>query len=1087
MTLRFMGDWNPWVGAAVAVALALLAWVLYRRETKTNLTRLRWLLPVIRMAVVFLAVLMLTGPVLHHRKVVGERGRVLVFVDASQSMKLTDESMDVARKLLLARRMGWLPPEALDTQLADSADALARARRAAGGENADPAKWRESARAFATDAEEAFRLLSGVKADTGGVALERKGVILREYWTGVPGSTVAELTRHPRYPAKPDGVSNPESFEAPVNWGDNYGTRLRGYIHPNATGAYTFWISGDDQCELWVSTDADPAHRQLVAKVVNFSGSRQWDVAPEQKSAPLRLEAGKKYYIEALHKEGSGEDSCAVGWQLPDGKMERPIPGSRLSAPATSAESPGRAMETLVARFREELLAPAQTLASKPRDGDPGKALQSLQGLMTTATNWERELREAFSNYASRIAAPSDPAIVAAIQKYDAMPRWKRVEAMLTGGTKTLLEKLSEKHHVELLALNGKTPQPIWSSGLETSEGTVQVPRSLGSEPTAATTDLADGMRNRITDKEAERIAAVLISDGQHNEGSSPLAAAKMLGNRQIPVYTVVTGSTALPDDLAILNVKTPQSVFYKDRVKGEVVLKDDMPPGRPFTVKVECAGQVVWEKRLTTEQTHLRSVPFDFPVQALIEKVATSSEKGIEILNQPLTFHASVSAVDGEKEKSNNEADFSLHAIMQRRKVLILDGRPRWEVRYMRNLFDRDDQWEVNALVADRGNEGWTRGKNLGQFPGDRETLFSYDLIVFGEVPRQFLNKMEEQEWIRDFVAKRGGGMLVIDGRRGHISNFVGTPLEPLFPVDWKGAETGRPTAMKLTETGAKMAWLQIASEAEKNAEAWASLQAPHWVAPVRALPATEVLVEAVIGERKVPALVYRRFGAGKVLFSGFDESWRWRYEVGDLYHQRYWNQVVRQIMEPPFTVRDSRVSLNVGKLVYGPDESVDIRARLRDAEGRPLVNTGAEALIYKDGRKVATVKLAGDENAAGLFQGQVAALPGGSYEVRVRAEGAPEPDGTLKTEFKVQPREAGELAVLNANEDLLKQVATQSGGEFFREEEARELVGRLEPLSRERVFESDTSLWQSWWWFIPLVLLLTGEWILRKWTGML
>src|SRR5204862_1102951 len=199
---------------------------------------------------------------------------------------------------------------------------------------------------------------------------------------------------------------------------------------------------------------------------------------------------------------------------------------------------------------------------------------------------------------------------------------------------------------VELLALNGKTAQPVWSSGAATTEGAVQVPRTLGMEPLAATTNLADGLKNRITDKEAERIAAVLISDGQHNEGSSPLAAAKMLGNRQIPVYSVCVGSTALPDDIAILQVKTPTAVFFKDRVKGEVVLKDDMPPGRPFTVKVECAGQVVWEKRLSTEQTHLRSVPFDFPVQTLIEKVATSREKGIEILNQPLTFKATVSGV---------------------------------------------------------------------------------------------------------------------------------------------------------------------------------------------------------------------------------------------------------------------------------------------------------------------------------------------------------------------------------------------------------------------------------------------------------
>ena len=145
------------------------------------------------------------------------------------------------------------------------------------------------------------------------------------------------------------------------------------------------------------------------------------------------------------------------------------------------------------------------------------------------------------------------------------------------------------------------------------------------------------------------------------------------------------------------------------------------------------------------------------------------------------------------------------------------------------------------------------------------------------------------------------------------------------------------------------------------------------------------------------------------------------------DLYHQRYWNQVVREIMEPPFTVRAARTSLNVGKLVYGPDESVDIRARLRDAEGRPIVTPKAEALLYKEGKKVATVQLAGDENAAGLFQGQVKDLAGGTYEVRVPARrGAPEPDGSV---CGIQVQQAGELAVLNANEDPLRQVAAQSG----------------------------------------------------------
>ena len=85
------------------------------------------------------------------------------------------------------------------------------------------------------------------------------------------------------------------------------------------------------------------------------------------------------------------------------------------------------------------------------------------------------------------------------------------------------------------------------------------------------------------------------------------------------------------------------------------------------------------------------------------------------------------------------------------------------------------------------------------------------------------------------------------------------------------------------------------------------------------------------------------------------------------------------------------------------------------------------------------------------------------------------------------MRAEEAGEFTVLNANEELLRQIAAQSDGGYFREEAIDGLSERLEPLSRERIFESDTVLWQSWWWFVPLVALFALEWALRKWAGML
>ena len=130
--------------------------------------------------------------------------------------------------------------------------------------------------------------------------------------------------------------------------------------------------------------------------------------------------------------------------------------------------------------------------------------------------------------------------------------------------------------------------------------------------------------------------------------------------------------------------------------------------------------------------------------------------------------------------------------------------------------------------------------------------------------------------------------------------------------------------------------------------------------------------------------------------------------------------------------------------------------------------------------------MKLAADDNSGGLFFGQAGALAPGRYEARLKAPGLGD-DSRIRAEFVVRAPEASELASLTCNEDLLRQVASQSGGTYYREEELAALEAKLDPLSRERVFESDTALWQSWGWFLPIIALLTAEWILRKWAGLL
>ncbi len=162
---------------------------------------------------------------------------------------------------------------------------------------------------------------------------EGYGRIYREIWPGIPGTQVSSIPVSTVPIAKTDLYS----FESPTDVWDNFGERISGYICPPVTGNYQFWIASNDNSELWLSTNSTSANKVKIAYVNGQTNPRQWTKYSTQQSAPIRLVAGTKYYIEALHKEGVDGDHLAVGWQLPDGTQERPIPGRRLIHALSSA------------------------------------------------------------------------------------------------------------------------------------------------------------------------------------------------------------------------------------------------------------------------------------------------------------------------------------------------------------------------------------------------------------------------------------------------------------------------------------------------------------------------------------------------------------------------------------------------------------------------------------------------------------------------------------------------------------------------------------------------------------------------------
>ena len=138
-----------------------------------------------------------------------------------------------------------------------------------------------------------------------------------ERFTGVTGAQVSNLTSAAAF-YSPTTISTVTSSVLPSNAGDNYGTRIRGYVTAPVTGFYTFWESGDDAVTLLLSPDENPANKQVIAFHTGFTNAQQWNKYSTQASRQILLTAGKKYYIEALHKEGAGADHLAIAWSVND-------------------------------------------------------------------------------------------------------------------------------------------------------------------------------------------------------------------------------------------------------------------------------------------------------------------------------------------------------------------------------------------------------------------------------------------------------------------------------------------------------------------------------------------------------------------------------------------------------------------------------------------------------------------------------------------------------------------------------------------------------------------------------------------------
>jgi hypothetical protein len=208
---------------------------------------------------------------------------------------------------------------------------------------------------------------------TGGPC-EGSGTIQQEIWQNITGTSLSSVP----FNTPPTNYERYAYFETQQYWGNNYGSRMRAYICVPLTGNYTFWISSDDNSQLWLSTDESPSNKKLIASVTGATPFRSYEKYASQKSVPIALVGGQKYYIEALHKEGTGNDFISVGWQLPNGALERPIPGERLIPIDLIGDNQQPSVQFTAPADNSSFTAPASILL-KANASDPDGEVYKVQ------------------------------------------------------------------------------------------------------------------------------------------------------------------------------------------------------------------------------------------------------------------------------------------------------------------------------------------------------------------------------------------------------------------------------------------------------------------------------------------------------------------------------------------------------------------------------------------------------------------------------------------------------------------------------------------------------------------------------------
>jgi hypothetical protein len=627
---------------------------------------------------------------------------------------------------------------------------------------------------------------------------------------------------------------------------------------------------------------------------------------------------------------------------------------------------------------------------------------------------------------------------------------------------KSLLPKLKRQYQVRLYRLD---------------QGVARVADADHLSASGSATQIGEGLHQLAQETATLPIGAVvLLSDGSDNSGGVDLATLNELRGRRLPVNTIGFGSEQLTHDVELDDFVVARKVLPNSRVEAHVHLHQNDFTGQHAELTILADGDPVASRELTFTK-----------VAEQVENIEFNAGKaGMRILE------ARVAPMPGEQNIKNNSQTSVMAVDGSKRRILYVEGEPRWEYKFIRRAVEDDPALQVVSMLRTTQNKIYRQGiSNPSEledgFPTKPEDLFDYQGLILGTVESGFFTPAQ-QHAIEEFVDKRGGGLLFLGGHTALADgDYNAPPFSQLLPVvlpNHKNTFHRQMVLAELTEAGQKSLLCRIEDSPEASLSHWNMLPyLADYQDPGTPKPGAVELARVVAGSNHYPLLVTETYGRGRTAVFATGGSWRWRMQqpASDTSQQTFWRQLLRWTAGST----PSPVVASASEQRLEDTGKIQIRAEVRNKSYNPIGDASVQANITTPTGASQTVLLHPDADARGVYTGDFNAEQSGSYIAEVTGS---EGITNLGSDLVAFQRENGmaENFHQQQNRELLEKLAQDTGGHYYAPDHASNLLDEISFSNGGITARETMDLWNMPAVFLALLTLRSSEWLLRRRWGL-